>query len=701
MTAFSLRRAPLVLLDDCQSARVDGQQAGGRRERESGLLFSDPAHILEARGLDAIPDALNRIDALVAEGHWLAGWLSYECAAAWEPRVRRAIEDSAAKAGRPPYAREPLIWMMAVRAPHRVDTEKLLHEAERGSRRRAGLSLGTPPLSADGYKSRFAALKDFIAAGDVYQVNFTMALDAAVTGDPIALYGEIRQHQLAPYGAYIDTGDWRVLSASPELFLERRNGGIRACPMKGTARRGDSGAEDAALAHALAADSKSQAENLMIVDLLRNDLSRVAEPGSVAVPRLYEVSAYPTLFQMTSTVTADLKPDLPPSDLIRAAFPCGSVTGAPKIRAMEIIAGQENGPRGVYCGAIGYFGPEGRMTLNVPIRTFVLGADGRGRLGIGSGIVADSRARDEYDECLLKADFARRASVADGSDTSGGTDKPDTGKQDPEKQNKDKQNTGKQDAPPRFRAGTALIETMRLDPDGHIPRRDRHLARLAASARALGMISDSATMENRVENQVENRIARHVAALGARRHTRRMRVLLGPGGTVSVTSKPLDGTPDGGKADTPLPAVAIAGDPLDHRAPQRRHKTTDRAIYDIAARKAREDNLADILFFNTDGLLAEGAISTVFIVRDGLWRTPRISDGALPGVLRAELIAQADPPIEETAITHDMLRQADRVFIGNSVRGLREVTLREEIVALPAIRGASEMTTDRTNREDD
>ena len=389
----ALRRPGSVLLD---APRPDADT--GRR---GARLFTAPRRVLAARTLGEIGPLLDALDGALAEGHHVAGVLAYEAGYALEPgRFSDPPLDPAV----------PLAWFGVYDAPADVPAEAV----EAALAEAGPLSLTPPKFALDeaAYRQRVAAVRAHIRAGDVYQVNLTAPFRFGVDGDAAALYVALRRRQSVAYGAFARLADGlAVASVSPELFFRVDADGagraITARPMKGTAPRGRSAAHDAALAGALRASPKDRAENLMIVDLLRNDLARVTAPGSVRVPALFEAERYETVTQMTSTVAGTLRPDAGLGDVLRALYPCGSITGAPKLRAMRILRDLETGPRGVYCGTIGYAAPGGPSGLaeaafNVAIRTAVV-ADGAGRYDVGSGIVWDSDADAEYAECLLKA----------------------------------------------------------------------------------------------------------------------------------------------------------------------------------------------------------------------------------------------------------------------------------------------------------
>ncbi len=543
--------APFVLFDD---ARPGG----------AARLYRSPVEVIEAWTVAEVWPALDRVRAGKARGLHAAGFLSYEAAAALEP----AFPCPPGTTGAP-----PLLWfgLFAGWAP--VDAPAWLPDG-------AGAWVGAPvPLvDAHDHQARIAALLALIAAGDLYQANLSFPAEVALTGDPLAVYAQLRNTAGAGYGAVVATGAHTLLSFSPELFFRLDGDRLGCRPMKGTARRGDTPAADRALAAALATDAKQRAENLMIVDLMRNDLSRVAVAGSVAVPELFAIETYPTVHQMTSRVSATIAPGRDAIDVLAAAFPCGSITGAPKVRAMQAIADLERAPRGAYTGAIGRIDANGDAMFNVAIRTLAMagGAD-RASLSLGSGIVADSEPRAEWEECLAKGAF-----VGDGT------------------------------------AMFDLIETMAFDPEEGMLLLDLHLARLRDSASALGFAFDRHTARNELQ-----------AATFRLREVRRIRLLLAPSGAIAVEAGPM-----------PLPfaaplRVAIVPLPVGANDLRLRHKTSDRDFYDAARRAAGTDEVV----FEHDGVLTEGSFTSLFVERDGLLVTPAADAPLLPGILRADLIA--------------------------------------------------------------
>lgn len=364
--------SPFCLIEDSQTG---------------ALLFENPREKILAFAAAEVAPALAAMQAASAAGFHLAGILDYECGYAFEPRLKKLL---------PARSLRPLLQFGVFDAPRRVEIS---------AQSPARVADVRPSWDFERYRKHFDICRDYIAAGDVYQINLTFPVTGRYEGAPLDLYALLRRRQPAQLGGVVQLGDRAIVSLSPEGFFSTRGRKITTRPMKGTAPRDADPSRDKALARALSLDEKNRAENLMIVDLLRNDLSRLSEIGSVVVTDLFSVATFPTLHQMTSGVEAILRENLSFAEIFAGLFPCGSVTGAPKIRAMEIIAEQEGAPRENYCGAIGHIAPDGDMRFNVAIRTLTL--DGRGGLvcPVGSAIVADSQAREEYAECLLKTRF--------------------------------------------------------------------------------------------------------------------------------------------------------------------------------------------------------------------------------------------------------------------------------------------------------
>lgn len=594
-------RAPLVRLDSFDPRR------GARSFRFSGFL-----RVVQAARLEEVVPVLAEVEAAVSGGLHAAGFVAYEAAPALDPTL----------AAHPPAAGLPLAWFALYAEREEVSAPE--GEEDETGEDEPGFSLGEwePSVTEDGYAASVERVREWIAAGDTYQANFTFRLRAAFSGDALALYERLCRAQRSAFCAYLEVGDLAVVSASPELFFRREGGSLELRPMKGTAPRGRWTAEDDAQAAALLASPKERAENLMIVDLLRNDAGRVAEFGSVHVPRLFETETYETVHQLTSTVRARLRPGTELVDLFRALFPCGSVTGAPKVRTSQIIAELEDSPRGVYTGAIGVVSP-GEAAFSVAIRTLVIDrARGRAELGVGSGVTHDSRPAAEYRECLDKAAFARRA-------------------------------------PHRFR----LLETMRWEPGTGFFLLDGHLERMRESARYFGFAF--------AEDEVRRRLAEAVAeAAGESGGALRVRLLLSRGGHIAVETYPLapDGVADG---DTAPLRVALSAEPVDSREPLLYHKTTRRAPYD--RRRAARPDCDDVLLINERGEVCEATLANVVAVIGGGRWTPPLESGLLPGVLRAALLRRGE--VRERVLRPADLASAEEIYLVSSLRGWRRAVL--------------------------
>jgi para-aminobenzoate synthetase/4-amino-4-deoxychorismate lyase len=472
-----------------------------------------------------------------------------------------------------------------------------------------------PTIAAGEHADAVARIRDYIAVGDCYQVNFTFPFSGQCLGDPVALYARLRAAQPVAHGGLVMTPEVCVLSLSPELFVERQGGVIRSRPMKGTAARGGHAGDDAAARAALAASVKDRAENVMIVDLIRSDLGRIAEPGSVRVEAICAVEDYPSVFQMTSTVSARSAAGL--YEVLAALFPCGSITGAPKVRAMQIIHELEQQPRGLYTGALGWIGAQGDFCLSVAIRTLQIEQGGRVRYGVGSGIVWDSAPAAEYAECLLKAGFVASAD-------------------------------------PGFR----LIETLRLAA-GTFPMLALHLERLQGSASALSFACDRAALTKSLEK---------LAAENPQGDFR-VRMTLGRAGDVVLAATPLVATAEGAK-------TVFSPARLDSRNPWLRYKTTVRDLYEQELARIQNDPAVfDVIFFNERNEVCEGARSNVFVrmAQGEPLLTPPLVCGLLPGVLRRHLLESG--AAREAVLGEADVRRAAEVYLGNALRGLIRVSL--------------------------
>lgn len=589
-----------VLLDD---ARADGAA--------DTLFYRAPREVFAAFRPDEVAPALEAAEAARAAGGELAGYIAYEAGLALEPKLAGLAAERSGAMG-------PLVWLGLFDSPERIAASDMPGWLAARVDGTASIGPLDPQLSPGGYEAAFEKLREAIHAGDIYQANLTYPLGGSYRGDPLALYASLRSAASAGYGGAIFDGSHWLLSFSPELFVSlSADGKAKAKPMKGTRPRSDDPEADAALAAELAGSVKDRAENLMIVDLMRNDLSRVAVPGTVRVDAPFAVESYPTVHQMVSSVRGQLAEGHGAMDLVRALFPCGSITGAPKIRAMELIHETERDARGPYCGAIGRIGADGAAAFNVAIRTLRLtpveNGQGQAVLGVGSAIVADSDALGERRECEVKAGFVRRSS------------------------------------PEHTAPACDLIETMAFDPQVGIALLELHLARMKRSAAALGFQFDRHAARNQIQ-----------ALCFELEEPAKLRLLAARSGATALEVQPMPA-----RFDAPVKVTALPS-PLDPSDWRLMHKTTDRSFYDDALAAARGYGADEALLVRDDGLVTEGSFTNVFVERDGILLTPPARLGLLPGVLREYLIEKGQA--REAELTLGDL--AGGFQLGNAVRGL-------------------------------
>jgi para-aminobenzoate synthetase / 4-amino-4-deoxychorismate lyase len=596
MTPQEAALQPLVRFDSLDPAR-------GRRS----FRFERFRGLREAWRIDDVESTLKSVEAEVLSGHHAAGFICYEAGPAFDPALQ----------SHSPSGDLPLVWFA-------IFGDRLEESPEAAPEGSEEYRVGPlrHSVSPERYQRDVRTILDLIAAGDTYQVNHTFRLAGEFTGSEGAFYRDLRLAQRSAYCASIRTARFSIHSASPELFFHLRGREIQLRPMKGTRPRGRWSEEDDALAEDLRESPKDRAENLMIVDLLRNDVGRVAEFGSVRVPTLFEVERYPTVHQMTSSVTATLREDADIVDVFRALFPSGSVTGAPKIRTSEIIRDLEDGPREIYTGAIGFISP-GESVFSVAIRTVVLKhAPGTLELGVGSGITADSDAAEEYRECLGKGAFLRHR-------------------------------------PPSFR----LLESMRLEKGGSgLPLLEAHLNRLTRSAAYFGFHIDRSVLVAALER----------ATADLETGVYKVRLLLDRQGDAEVEWEAIP-------AVSPPVRVALATEPIDEREVLLFHKTTAREIY--RSRLALRPDRDDVILINSRGELTESTTANLVLEIGGERLTPPVESGLLPGVLRGKLLEAGE--IATRVLTPADLAEAERVYLINSVRGWREATLEGVQDSLP------------------
>ena len=538
----------------------------------------------------------------VHAGNWVAGFVTYEAATAFDPALEVIPVRGSAFDGL------PFAWFGVYGSRHPTS------DPGPGEYRIGGWR---PTVSRSDHHRAIETIREHIRQGRTYQVNHTFRLEAGFEGDPAALYRDLSRAQTCGYGSFIDAGRWIVASASPELFFEWKHDRLVSRPMKGTVRRGTTLADDEDRRQFLFRSEKNRAENLMIVDMVRNDMGRICRTGSVGVPDLFTTEKYDTVWQMTSTVVGTPIPGTTLLDVFGSLFPCASITGAPKVATMGIIADLERTPRGVYCGTVGFGGPGPagpEWAFNVAIRTVLVDrANAIAIYGTGGGITYDSTPGDEYAEALLKTKVLERQT-----------------------------------------ADLELIETMKWEPDTGFHALALHLERLASSAWYFDVPLDPA----------EVRAAMGRAVRGAE-HGLRLRLRVDRTGWITVDVEQLP-TPAHGSI-----RLAIDPEPIDPGDPLLYHKTTNREVYERA--RDRFPDADDVVLTNPSGHITETTIANIAVLLDNTWFTPPVSDGLLPGVERAAMIA--DGTLQERSITIEELHSATGIARLNSVRGWEQATL--------------------------
>lgn len=552
------------------------------------FLFDGCVEEISAREYHEVIPAVRRVEVAVKQGFHAAGFISYEAAPGFDANLR-------VKSG----SDFPLLWFGIFKERHEISAGEFFREGD------FELSDWQPSIDEAQYQNAVEKIRELIAAGDTYQVNFTFRLRAKFRGEAFALYHQLCRSQRAGYCAYISFGNYRIISTSPELFFHWKDGLLTTRPMKGTHRRGRTTAEDAHFAEQLQTSMKERAENVMIVDLLRNDMGRISE--HVSVPKLFEIERYPTVLQMTSTITSRLLPNVGFTEILQALFPSGSVTGAPKISTMQIISQLEDSPRQIYTGAIGFLSPGPEAMFNVAIRTLLIeAATELVEVGVGSGITYSSSPKAEYEECLLKAKFIEHPQ-------------------------------------PEF----ALLETILYESRSGYFLLDRHLARLEDSAVYFGFRFD--------KEKINDALHEAVTSMGEGNY--KVRLMLHRDGQVIVEKKGL-------QDESCTTRVAIAKEPVNSNDVFLFHKTTNREVY--TSRAASRPDCDDVFLVNEKGELTESTIANLVVRIDGKDYTPPVSCGLLAGTFRAELLAQGK--ITERILYPADLQKAEAIFLINSVR---------------------------------
>ncbi|OGV40566.1 MAG: aminodeoxychorismate synthase, component I [Lentisphaerae bacterium GWF2_49_21] len=565
-------------------------------------MFRSPVETFSAYKTSEVLPALKQIEASLVKGLYVVGFISYEASPAFDPANRTRKPDGF-----------PLLWFSSYKCFSEFHFPN-------------DFSFSHPPVSFSPetekqiYLKNVRKIRKYIYDGDIYQANYTFRMTGEAQGNPELLFLNLSISHPVPYSAFINAGNLKIISNSPELFLESVSGRIRSLPMKGTASRAATFDEDRKVAEDLSKDLKNRAENIMIVDMVRNDLGRICRTGSVKAEKLFHVDTYPTVHQMISEVTGRLKPDTCITDILSATFPPASITGAPKIRAMEIISGLETSPRKAYTGSIGCFMPDGDFCLNVAIRTFIC-SDKKTELGIGSGIVADSEPEKEWTECLMKSDFANFA-------------KPD------------------------FK----ILETILWTRSKGFAFLKEHLERAQNSQEYFGQRWDGA--------KAKKAIRRLMSFLSRSKiNIARVRLMISEDGNAETEYSVLEKT----GWNKLMLKIKLSRKKTDSKDVFLYHKTTNRKLYDEEFRKAHSEGFDEVIFQNEKGEITEGAISNIFILKGGSWLTPALSCGLLPGIWRSKMICELRT--SEERITAVDVKNAEKIIIGNSVRGKAEGNL--------------------------
>ncbi|CAH0152036.1 Aminodeoxychorismate synthase component 1 [Peribacillus sp. Bi96] len=557
------------------------------------LYFTNPKEVCIAESIDEVLPQFQKVQEAIEQGHYAAGFVSYEAAPAFEKSFK--VKNGATM---------PLLWFGIFEKPEE------LPEKMPGTFQLADWKSETDSKT---YHSGFEKIKSEIEIGNTYQVNYTMRLQSMFKGDDFSFFERLKRAQRSNYSAYLNVGTHRILSASPELFFRWEDDQLITRPMKGTVKRGTTLKMDQVNADWLAASEKNQAENYMIVDLLRNDLGMIAEQGSVEVPQLKEIEKYPTVWQMTSTITAKTKPETTIIDIFKALFPCGSITGAPKIKTMEIISEIENSPREVYCGAIGFITPESEAVFNVPIRTVVIEKEtGKAEYGVGGGITWDSELLEEYDEAFLKAKLLTVER-------------------------------------PTFE----LLESMKLS-DGEYDLLNDHIDRMKQSADYFNYRFPEWNLRDQLQKYADLNQGT----------VQKVRILLSDNGDFEIS----------GQAINPLDSelkVIVAETPISSGNPFLFHKTTNREVYESFQKN--HPDFYDVLLWNEEGYITEFTNGNVVVKINGDLYTPPIESGLLAGTFRCDLIRKKE--IKEKLISKADLNMAEEIWFINSVRGRLKVHL--------------------------
>lgn len=602
----------MILLDDARSTQAQPSSRLYNNILQCWTVYPQSSY---SETISAVDQCLRNINEALRQGEYVVAAFAYELGLYIHKIDRLIAEDQ---------KNHPLIQAWSFRfyeSLSKQDVDAFIKGAVAtldSESQVAGVSNLHFSIDEEKFKSDIETIQEYIRNGDTYQINHTFRITGEAYGDPLALYSRLRSRQPGRFGAFIESDSNYILSQSPELFIQKQGGTLKAMPMKGTASALNESAEH------LSADAKNQAENVMIVDLLRNDLSRLALPGTVTVPELFEVARYGDVLQMTSTVQAEIKPGIELRDVLNAVFPCGSVTGAPKKRSMQIIQELEPQDRGYYCGALGWINPSGDFAFSVPIRTLEIERDIDSRatpftLGIGAGITIDSEASQEWEECQIKAAFLSKLPSELG-----------------------------------------LFETI-LVQQGKAQHLQLHLGRLSDSALALGIPYSMTDISKVIESACE-----YVSG----DTDYRLRLDLDHSGKPSYQISPISSLPESVKIFWASDILPDPGNATLHSGNVLlRHKVSSRDIYDQAWKLAEEHGGFDALFVNEQGFVTEGGRSSIFIKSGDRWLTPPVTAGLLPGVMRSIILNDPKWNSHEANLTIDDVRNAKEIMLSNALRG--------------------------------
>lgn len=604
---------PYALLEDSKSPS----------KAANNLFFCHPQEDIIANDPKELESALERVEVLKQQGLFLCGYLSYESGYHF---IEKPIKNTKKAANK-----QPLLYFIAFKTLYRPTREQLDAIFDKHQDKSAfcvhHFNLNT---SKDDYLNTIDKIKRYIQSGDTYQINYTLKYRFTLQGTMLQFYSALRHTQPVEFGAVLHFPQTKIVSLSPELFIQKEGVELTSKPMKGTAKRGQTPQEDAKIVKAFAIDDKTLSENVMIVDLIRNDFGKVCNIGSVTVKHLFQVQTFKSIHQMISTVYGQLTPDVSMYDLLTALFPSGSITGAPKIRAMQIINSIETEARGVYTGAIGYLLPDDTFCFNVPIRTILMSdknepsnAETPCEMGIGSGIVHQSDAHEEFKECLLKASFLKN-----------------------------------------INAHFYLIEALYLDTKAEVyPHIDQHLARLSHSANIFGFELDL--------QHIQEKLTHYKIRLGEQEkqsHYFKIRLTVYQNGKVNIQHDALPQDEHNTSYRIMLSAFKINSHSIFQY-----HKTSQRAHYNEAYQLAEKQGYYDVVFFNENDELAEASRHNIFIQTKGHYLTPPLSAGILNGIARSQFMRQHQ--VEEKKLSLNDLINADKILLSNAVRGVVSVEL--------------------------